>query len=114
MQECIFCKIAKKEIPVKAVYEDELIIAFPDINPVAPVHILAIPKKHMDHLVDTTAEDTALLGHITAKLPEIARLAGIAEDGFRVVINTNANGGQTVYHLHCHILGGRNMTWPPG
>lgn len=114
MQECIFCKIAGKEIPVKAVYEDDKIIAFPDINPVAPVHILVIPKKHIANLLDTTAEDTALLGHMMAKIPEIASSAGVADHGFRLVFNTKDNGGQTVYHLHCHILGGRFMTWPPG
>jgi histidine triad (HIT) family protein len=114
MQECIFCKIAGKEIPVNAVYEDDKIIAFPDINPVAPVHILVIPKKHIANLLETTQEDASLMSHMMSKISEIATSAGLAGDGFRVVFNTKDNGGQTVHHLHCHILGGRFMTWPPG
>lgn len=114
MQECIFCKIAGKQIPVKPVYEDDKIIAFPDINPVAPVHILVIPKKHIANLLDVAADDTALMGHLMMKIPEIAAIAGVAEEGFRLVFNTKDNGGQTVYHMHCHIIGGRFMTWPPG
>lgn len=113
-QDCIFCKIAAKTIPVNAVYEDEQLIAFPDINPVAPVHLLVIPKKHIANILDAKPEDTALLGHIMATIPKIAAIAGLSEDGFRTVINTKDNGGQTVYHLHFHILGGRFMTWPPG
>jgi len=113
-QECIFCKIAAKAIPVNAVYEDEQLIAFADINPVAPVHILVIPKKHIANILETTPDDAALLGHIMITIPQIAASAGLAEDGFRLVVNTKDNGGQTVYHLHYHILGGRFMTWPPG
>ncbi|WP_425057571.1 Purine nucleoside phosphoramidase [Sporomusa carbonis] len=113
-QDCIFCKIAAKDIPVNAIYEDEHLIAFPDINPVAPVHLLVIPKKHIANILEAKPEDTALLGHIMAAIPKVAAVAGLAEDGFRVVINTKDNGGQTVYHLHFHILGGRFMTWPPG
>ncbi|MCX7780713.1 MAG: histidine triad nucleotide-binding protein [Negativicutes bacterium] len=114
MQDCIFCKIVNKEIPVKAIYEDEQIIAFSDINPVAPVHILVITKKHIANLLDTSPDDAALLGHMMMKIPEIAEIAGVSRDGFRVVFNTKDNGGQTVYHLHGHILGGRFMKWPPG
>lgn len=114
MQDCVFCKIAAKEIPVKAIYEDDRIIAFPDMNPVAPVHILVIPKKHIADLLETTAEDAALMAHLMIKIPEIAGIAGIADDGFRLVFNTKKNGGQTVYHMHYHMLGGRFMTWPPG
>ncbi|SDF74669.1 histidine triad nucleotide-binding protein [Sporolituus thermophilus] len=113
-QDCIFCKIAKKEVPVQPVYEDEQIIAFPDINPAAPVHVLVIPKKHIANLLEITPEDRALAGHIMTVIPQVAARLGVAEDGFRVVINTKDNGGQTVHHLHCHILGGRFMTWPPG
>jgi histidine triad (HIT) family protein len=113
-QECIFCKIAAKEIPVQAVYEDDELIAFPDINPVAPVHLLVIPKKHIANILEISSEDTALLGHVMAAIPKIAAIAGLAEDGFRTIINTKDNGGQTVHHLHFHILGGRFMSWPPG
>lgn len=113
-QDCIFCKIACKDIPVQSVYEDEYMIAFPDISPAAPVHILAIPKKHIANLLELKPEDTALVGHIMAKLSEIATQAGLADDGFRVVVNTKEQGGQSVPHLHWHILGGRFMTWPPG
>lgn len=112
--DCIFCKIAAKEIPVEACYEDEQLIAFPDVNPAAPVHILLIPKKHIANLLELTAEDSGLFCHLMETVPKIAKNAGLGEDGFRVVINTKDNGGQTVYHLHIHILGGRFMTWPPG
>lgn len=113
-QDCVFCKIAANEIPVKAIYEDEDLIAFPDINPVAPVHILAIPKKHIASILEATPDDAALLGRLMSAIPKIAAVAGLTEEGFRTIINTKDNGGQTVYHLHLHILGGRFMTWPPG
>lgn len=112
--DCIFCKIAAHQIPVQPVYEDELIIAFSDINPVAPVHILVIPKKHLDSLLEVQSEDQLLLGHMFAVIPQIASQQGLAADGFRLVVNTKEHGGQTVHHLHCHLLGGRFMTWPPG
>ncbi|HEY3424141.1 MAG TPA: histidine triad nucleotide-binding protein [Negativicutes bacterium] len=113
-QDCIFCKIAAKEIPAVAVYEDEHLLAFPDINPAAPVHVLVIPKKHITNLLEIAPADISLLGHIMATIPQIAASLGLAEDGFRLVVNTKNNGGQTVHHLHWHILGGRFMTWPPG
>ncbi len=113
-QDCIFCKIAAKQIPSQIIYEDEYILAFPDIQPQAPVHFLVIPKKHIESLLEAQPEDSELFGHVMSILPEIARQANLAEDGFRVVINTKHNGGQTVPHLHWHILGGRFMTWPPG
>ena len=113
-QDCIFCKIVTKQIPATVVYEDEQMMAFSDIHPVAPVHIVVIPKKHIASLIDTAKEDEALLGHIMSKIPDLATEAGLAEDGFRVVVNTREMGGQTVSHLHWHILGGRFMTWPPG
>ncbi len=113
-QDCIFCKIAAKEIPTEAVYEDEQMIVFPDINPAAPVHVLAIPKKHIANLMEMNSEDIKIVTHIMANIPRIAEKLGIGADGFRLVVNTKDNGGQTVHHLHFHILGGRFMTWPPG
>ena len=114
MQECIFCKIAAKEVPVPILYEDEHIIVFPDIEPVAPVHVLLITKKHIANLLELTPDDSVLMGHIFSKIPQIMTQLGLSEDGFRLVANTKENGGQTVQHLHWHILGGRIMTWPPG
>lgn len=113
-QECIFCKIAAKEVPVSVLYEDEHIIAFPDIKPAAPVHVLVIPKKHIANLLELAPDDTVIMGHVLSTIPKIATELGLAEDGFRLVVNTKDNGGQTVYHLHWHILGGRFMKWPPG
>lgn len=113
-QDCIFCKIASKEIPTQIIYEDEHLLAFPDINPAAPVHVLVITKKHIDNLLETSSEDAALLGHVMFTIPKIAERLGMAEDGFRIVVNTKDNGGQTVRHIHWHVLGGRFMTWPPG
>lgn len=114
VQDCLFCKIAAKQIPATIVYQDEQILAFHDINPAAPVHVLVIPRKHVADLTELSPEDEALVGHIMLKLPLIAEQLGIAQDGFRVVINTKDNGGQTVHHLHYHLLGGRFMKWPPG
>lgn len=114
MQDCIFCKIAAKEIPVKPLYEDEEIIAFPDINPQAPVHVLVIPKKHIANLMEVCEADSALLSGMHRIIRRLAGELGIAEKGFRLVVNTGDNGGQTVHHLHFHLLGGRFMTWPPG
>ncbi|MDR1702956.1 MAG: histidine triad nucleotide-binding protein [Sporomusaceae bacterium] len=113
-QDCIFCKIAAKSIPANAVYEDEHVIAFPDLNPVAPVHILLIPKKHITSLLAITEDDQALLGHILSIIPTIAAKTALSKDGFRLVANTGENGGQTVNHLHFHLLGGRKLSWPPG
>ena len=113
-EECIFCKIASGAIPVNFVYEDDFLVAFPDINPMAPVHVLVIPRKHLDSIVSAGPEDSALLGHALLTLPKIAAKLGIAESGFRVVMNTGKDGGQSVMHLHWHLLGGRFMEWPPG
>ena len=113
-ENCIFCKIASGAIPVKPVFEDEHLVAFPDLNPVAPVHVLVIPRKHFSSLAAAEPEDAALLGHAMLTLPKIAQLMGIAETGFRIVANTGKDGGQSVMHLHWHILGGRYMGWPPG
>jgi histidine triad (HIT) family protein len=113
MTGTIFNKIINKEIPATIVYEDDLAIAFKDVNPQAPTHILIIPKKTIPQLDNSTPEDHALLGHLLLCIPKIAQQEGL-NDGYRVVINNGNNGGQTVYHLHLHILGGRQMTWPPG
>ena len=110
----IFKKIIDKEIPAKIVHEDDLCIAFRDIQAQAPTHILIIPKKEIRSMAEVTADDEKVLGHMLVKASAIARQEGIADDGYRIVINTNDNGGQTVFHLHMHILGGRHMTWPPG
>lgn len=110
----IFKKIIDKEIPAKVVFEDDLCLAFHDVNPQAPTHVLVIPKKEIRSLNEASNEDKALLGHLLFVCPTIARQMGIAEDGYRVVVNTNGDGGQTVFHLHLHILAGRALTWPPG
>ncbi len=110
----IFKKIIDKEIPAKVVYEDDLCLAFYDINPQAPTHVLIIPKKEIRSMADITPEDVPLLGHLMLKASDIAKQLGIAENGFRLVANTNSWGGQEVDHLHFHILGGRQMHWPPG
>jgi len=114
MQDCIFCKIAKKEISSDIVFEDDRVVAFRDLNPQAPVHILVIPKQHFDNLLAFESSDSDLLGRLCFSATQIARQEGIAEDGFRLVINCNEQGGQTVNHIHVHILGGRDMRWPPG
>lgn len=109
MSDCIFCKIVKKEIPSKIVYEDEDILAFEDINPLAPVHILFIPKKHIATINDIKVEDQALIGKIYNKIALIAKEKGIDESGYRVVGNCNKDGGQIVFHLHFHLLGGKDL-----
>ena len=113
MSETIFSKIINREIPADIVYEDDLALAFKDINPQAPVHILVIPKKPLPKLADASTEDQALLGHLLLTAKKVAEQAGLG-NGYRVVINTGEDGGQTVYHLHLHILGGRPLQWPPG
>ena len=114
MSETIFSKIIRKEIPAKIVHEDELALAFHDIHPKAPIHILVIPKKPIPSLADVTDEDRAVLGHLQWLLAKIAAEQGLAESGYRVVVNIGENGGQTVPHLHYHLLGGRSLGWPPG
>ncbi len=111
--ETIFSKIIRREIPVDIVYEDDLALAFKDVNPQAPVHILVIPKKPIVKLADAESQDQALLGHLLLTAQRVAAAAGL-NNGYRVVINNGADGGQSVYHLHLHILGGRQMDWPPG
>ena len=113
MSDCIFCKIANKEINSNLVYEDESVVAFRDLNPQAPQHILIVPKKHVANI--TELDDKELAAHIfTEVVPKIAKEVGVAGSGFRLVINTGDEGGQTVNHLHVHLIGGRKMTWPPG
>lgn len=111
---CIFCEIVKKKIPAKILYEDDSVIAFDDINPQAPVHVLVIPKKHISTILDIKDEDQALLGYLFQIANKIARDKKVADRGFRLIINCNPEAGQTVYHLHLHILAGRLMHWPPG
>ena len=115
MSDCIFCKIASKEIPVNLVYEDAAVVAFKDLEPQAPAHVLVIPKKHVESVLALTEADKMLSAHILVDvIPKLAKDLGIAEKGFRLVANTGEEGGQTVKHLHFHILGGRSMQWPPG
>ncbi len=112
--DTIFGKIINKEIPAAIVYEDEDVLAFKDIAPVAPVHILVIPKKPIRNIACATQKDEALLGRLLLTAAEIARREGLAESGYRVVTNIEGDGGQTVFHLHLHLLGGRKLEWPPG
>ena len=115
MADCIFCKIAHGEIPSTKVYEDAQVLAFRDLDPQAPEHVLIIPKKHLSSVLDFGAEDRELAAHIlTDVVPALARTLGIDAGGFRLVANTGTDGGQTVGHLHFHLLGGRPLAWPPG
>lgn len=111
---CIFCRIVNKEIPAKVVYEDDKVFAFHDINPQAPYHILVIPKKHLSTLLEISEEDKDIIGHIYMTINKIAQDLGFAERGFRVVVNCKEEAGQTVFHVHFHVLAGRPMDWPPG
>jgi histidine triad (HIT) family protein len=113
MSDCLFCKIAAGTIPVERIFEDEEVLAFPDIHPQAPVHVLLIPKQHIASHAHATSDDVAMLGRLFAAAGEVARLKRL-ENGYRLVINTGPDGGQTVDHLHLHVLGGRQMGWPPG
>jgi histidine triad (HIT) family protein len=114
LDDCIFCKIAAGEIPSTRVFEDETCIAFNDLTPQAPTHILIIPRDHVDSLDKASVDTKDTLGHLLLTAAEIAREQGFAENGYRVVINTNADGGQTVFHLHVHLLAGRPFVFPPG
>lgn len=113
-RDCVFCKIVRGEISSRKVYEDEDVLVFHDINPQAPVHILVIPKKHIENILAISDGDKDLIFKLIKTCNDVARQVGIAEKGFRLVVNTNPEGGQTVYHLHFHIIGGRQMRWPPG
>jgi histidine triad (HIT) family protein len=114
MADCLFCRIANHEIPVSIVYEDDRVLAFGDINPQAPTHVLVVPKRHIASLNDLTAEDDQLVGELARRAAAIAREQGISAGGYRTVFNTNRDAGQTVFHIHLHLLGGRSLHWPPG
>jgi histidine triad (HIT) family protein len=109
---CLFCRIVRREIPAKVIHEDEHTLAFRDIDPKAPTHVLVIPKQHVATLNDAT--DATLVGRLLIAAKEIAAAEGISEDGYRTVVNCGAGAGQTVFHLHLHLLGGRRLSWPPG
>lgn len=114
MSDCVFCKIAAKAVPAALVYEDAEVVAFDDQNPQAPVHVLVVPKRHIPSLNDLAPEDEAVAGRLFRVAASIARARGVAEPGWRAVVNTNREGGQIVFHVHLHLLGGRPMYWPPG
>lgn len=114
MADTIFSKIIRGEIPCDKVYETDDVLAFRDINPAAPTHVLVIPKKAIATVADAGPEDEALLGKLMLAAAEVARIEGIEESGYRLVVNVGAGGGQTVFHIHMHVLGGRGMSWPPG
>ncbi|MHB9025823.1 MAG: histidine triad nucleotide-binding protein [Armatimonadota bacterium] len=113
-QDCLFCRIADLEIPTQLLYQDHLLVAFRDINPQAPTHILIVPKKHIPNMLHLTDGDAEMLGKVFEVAADLARKDGVAEDGFRLVVNTGLAAGQSVEHIHFHLLGGREMAWPPG
>lgn len=112
--DCLFCKIVNREIPADIVFEDDEVLAFNDINPQAPTHLLIVPKQHIATLNDIEESDMALVGRLQYTAAKLARQRGFADDGYRVVMNCNDQGGQTVYHIHMHLMGGRRFTWPAG
>ena len=114
MSECLFCKIVARTIPAVFVYEDDLVVAFDDINPQAPTHTLVIPRQHVASMAELHDSDVGLLGRLMLAGNTIAKQKGIAAGGYRFVVNTGVHGGQSVFHLHLHILGGRHLAWPPG
>lgn len=114
MSDCLFCRIVAKTIPAKVVYEDDQTLAFDDIHPQAPVHTLVIPKRHVASIQDLGESDQTLLARLLLVCTKVAMDKGLADSGFRLVANTGRNGGQTVFHLHWHVMGGRHMGWPPG
>ena len=114
MADCLFCKIIDRKIPASVVYEDERMLAFNDINPQAPTHVLVVPKRHIATLNDASEGDDGLLGEMVRRAAAIAADRGISAGGYRTVFNTNRDGGQTVFHIHLHLLGGRGFHWPPG
>ena len=113
-QSCLFCRMIKKEVPAVSVHQDDRSIVIRDINPQAPTHLLVIPIEHMESLDEASQKDEELLGHLLRVAARVANDAGLAEGGYRTVINTGAGAGQSVFHLHVHVLGGRPMNWPPG
>ena len=114
MADCIFCKIAAGTIPAKLVHEDESVVAFRDLNPQAPVHVLVIPRKHVATVNDLEAADAELVGKMALAAQKVAKAEAVADSGYRLVLNTNAQAGQSVFHIHMHLLGGRYLGWPPG
>ena len=112
--ECLFCKIANGETPATIIHEDDQLVAFEDVNPQAPFHVLIIPRRHISTLNDVRESDAALVGALITRAAQIAKNQGHAQDGYRTVFNCNRGAGQTVFHIHLHLLAGRNMTWPPG
>ena len=114
MPDCLFCKIIASEIPASIVYEDDHLIAFNDINPQGPTHVLVVPKRHIATLNDLSAADDGIVGEMVRRAAAIAHERGISAGGFRTVFNTNRDAGQTVFHIHLHLIGGRGLTWPPG
>ena len=111
---CLFCKIVGREIPAQIVFENEHALAFQDLRPVAPSHVLVIPKKHIAGIRDATPDDAEALGQVMLAARQVAEDLGLGESGYRVVVNQGANAGQSVFHLHVHVLGGRGLSWPPG
>jgi histidine triad (HIT) family protein len=114
MADCLFCKIVTREIPASIVYEDDRVLAFNDINPQAPTHVLVVPKRHIESLNELAAGDDGIVGEVVRRAAAIAKDRGISTGGYRTVFNTNRDAGQTVFHIHLHLLGGRRMAWPPG
>ena len=114
MTDCLFCRIAAGEIPAGIVYQDDSLVVFKDINPQAPLHVLVVPRKHIASLNDLAAEDDALIGSMFRRAAALARQHGYEERGYRTVFNTNREAGQTVFHVHLHLLAGRGLGWPPG
>lgn len=114
MKDCVFCRIVSGEIPARVILETGTVLAFHDLNPVAPHHALVIPRKHIPTLDDASPDDARLLGELMLAGAEVARALGFAKNGYRTVVNCNHDGGQSVYHIHMHVLGGRHLSWPPG
>jgi len=114
VESCIFCKIIRGEIPSKKVFEDDQLLVIEDVNPQAPLHLLLIPKKHVVNCLDMTGQDEGVVGYVFRKAGEIALQKGVAESGFRLVQNNGAGAGQSVFHIHFHLLAGRHLSWPPG
>ena len=112
--DCLFCKIVVGQVPAKFMYQDEQVVVFQDINPQAPTHLLIVPRTHISTINELNQTNSAVVGHMIQVATQLAKEAKIAEAGYRVVMNCNSGGGQAVYHIHCHLLGGRQMNWPPG